>query len=154
MYDHIVLVLVLKNCRERGEGLVECLTIGQLSEQTGVSRKAIRLYEAAGLVVPEVKRNNGNYRLYNEDHVFCIKCIRQFQALGVSLEEMKQLLVIFDKNTGDAAPHLQQLLRGKLSQIDERIEELHKLREHIVSFLDSPAEVFSGMEVVGHRTSK
>ncbi|WP_116061796.1 MerR family transcriptional regulator [Cohnella phaseoli] len=125
---------------------MECLTIGQLSHQTGVSRKAIRLYEDTGLVVPEVQRSNGNYRVYNENHVFCINCIKQFQSLGISLEEIKQLLVIFEKNTKDVEPHLQHLLREKLIRIDEHIEELQMLRQHVASFLDCPEEVFTHME--------
>lgn len=125
---------------------MERLTIGQLSQQTGVSRKAIRLYEETGVVVPEVKRSNGNYRVYNDNHVFCINCIKQFQSLGISLEEMKQLLVIFEKNAKDVEPHLQHLLREKLVRIDEHIEELQKLRQHVASFLDSPEKVFTHVE--------
>jgi MerR family copper efflux transcriptional regulator len=44
---------------------VEQFTIGQLAQQTGVSRKAIRLYEEKGLILPSIKRSEGNYRVYS-----------------------------------------------------------------------------------------
>ena len=55
---------------------MKCFTIGQLAKQTGVSRKAIRLYEEKGLILPSIKRNEGNYRIYNHEHVFCINGIK------------------------------------------------------------------------------
>jgi MerR family copper efflux transcriptional regulator len=117
---------------------MEDLTIGQLAQQTGVSRKAIRLYEEKELILPSIKRSEGNYRVYNQEHVFCINGIKQLRSLGVSLEEMKDLIVIFEKNTVEIEPHLQHLLKDKLTKIDEQINELQKLRKHIESYLDSP----------------
>ncbi|COF06786.1 mercuric resistance operon regulatory protein MerR [Streptococcus pneumoniae] len=125
---------------------MEDLTIGQLAQQTGVSRKAIRLYEEKELILPSIKRSEGNYRVYNQEHVFCINGIKQLRSLGVSLEEMKELIVIFEKNTVEVEPHLQHLLKKKLIKIDEQINELQKLRKHIVSFLDTPKESFNQME--------
>jgi len=125
---------------------MEDLTIGQLAQQTGVSRKAIRLYEEKELILPSIKRSEGNYRVYNQEHVFCINGIKQLRSLGVSLEEMKDLIVIFEKNTVEIEPHLQHLLKVKLTKIDEQINELQKLRKHIESYLDSPKEAFNQME--------
>ncbi|MEQ7172985.1 mercury resistance transcriptional regulator MerR2 [Enterococcus innesii] len=125
---------------------MEDLTIGQLAQQTGVSRKAIRLYEEKELILPSIKRSEGNYRVYNQEHVFCINGIKQLRSLGVSLEEMKELIVIFEKNTVEIEPHLQHLLKDKLTKIDEQINELQKLRKHIESYLDSPKEAFNQME--------
>lgn len=125
---------------------MEDLTIGQLAQQTGVSRKAIRLYEEKGLILPSIKRSEGNYRVYNQEHVFCINGIKQLRSLGVSLEEMKDLIVIFEKNTVEVEPHLQHLLKEKLTKIDEQINELQKLRKHVASFLDSTKEAFNRME--------
>ncbi|TFB18511.1 mercury resistance transcriptional regulator MerR2 [Filobacillus milosensis] len=125
---------------------MEYFTIGQLAQETGVSRKAIRLYEEKGLILPSIKRSEGNYRVYNQEHVFCINGIKQLRSLGVSLEEMKDLIVIFEKNTVEVEPHLQHLLKEKLTKIDEQISELQKLRKHVGSFLDSPKEAFNQME--------
>lgn len=125
---------------------MEHFTIGQLVQQTGVSRKAIRLYEEKRLILPSIKRSEGNYRVYNQEHVFCINSIKQLRSLSVSLEEMKDLVVIFEKNTVEVEPHLQHLLKEKLTMIDEHIKDLQKLRQHIASFLDSPKEIFNQME--------
>ena len=81
---------------EEGGKWSNSFTIGQLAQQTGVSRKAIRLYEEKGLILPSIKRSEGNYRVYNQEHVFCINGIKQLRSLGVSLEEMTDLVVIFE----------------------------------------------------------
>lgn len=98
------------------------------------------------MILPSIKRSEGNYRVYNQEHVFCINGIKQLRSLGVSLEEMKELIVIFKKNTVEIEPHLQHLLKDKLTKIDEQINELQKLRKHIESYLDSPKEAFNQME--------
>ena len=59
---------------------------------------------------------------------------------------MKDLIVIFEKNTMDVKPHLKQLLKEKLIDIDEHIKDLQILRQHVASFLDSPKEAFNQME--------
>lgn len=122
-------------------------TIGQLAQQTGVTRKAIRLYEEKGLVRPFIKRSKGNYRVYSQEHIFCIDEIKQLRSLGVSLEEMKDLVVIFEKNTVEVEPHLQHLLKEKLTMIDEHIKDLQKLSQHITSFLDSTKEIFNQVRI-------
>lgn len=120
---------------------MEHFTIGQLAQQTGVSRKAIRLYEEKGLILPSIKRSESNYRVYNQDHIFCINTIKQLRSLDVSLEEMKDLVVILEKNKVEIEPYLQQLLKEKLIKIEEHIKELQKLHQHVASFVVSPKEL-------------
>jgi MerR family transcriptional regulator, copper efflux regulator len=43
----------------------ELMTVGQLSRRTGLSVKAIRHYEALGLIY-SAGRSEGNYRLFDE----------------------------------------------------------------------------------------
>lgn len=64
--------------------------IGEVSKITGVSLKAIRLYEEKGLLL-EVARS-GKYRIYNQTHIQTIELIKQAKALGFKLSEMKSAL--------------------------------------------------------------
>lgn len=66
------------------------MLIGELARQTGASPKAIRLYEARGLL-PQVPRK-GSYRVYTEKHLRQVQVIRQAQALGFTLSELAPAL--------------------------------------------------------------
>ncbi len=65
------------------------LTIGQVAQLTSVSAKAIRHYEALGLL-PFVVRL-GSYRHYDQAHVLAIRLIRQAQDLGFTLAELRTM---------------------------------------------------------------
>lgn len=66
------------------------LTIGQVARITTVSAKALRHYEALGLL-PGIVRV-GSYRHYNDEHVLAIRLIRQAQDLGFTLAELRALV--------------------------------------------------------------
>jgi len=61
--------------------------IGKVAEITGASHKAIRYYEAMGLI-PEPARK-GRYRIYSELDIFLIHMIKTAQTVGFTLAEMK-----------------------------------------------------------------
>lgn len=70
-------------------GTLPHFTIGQATQLSGVSAKAIRHYESLGLL-PAVPRR-GTYRLYRPEHLDAIRLIRKAQALGFTLAELKGL---------------------------------------------------------------
>ncbi|MEJ6004960.1 MerR family transcriptional regulator [Paucibacter sp. AS339] len=67
----------------------EGMLIGQICRLTGASAKAVRLYEAMGLL-PQPRRR-GKYRVFEQEHVDAVALIRQAQVLGFKLNELKQL---------------------------------------------------------------
>jgi DNA-binding transcriptional MerR regulator len=66
------------------------LYIGKLAELSGASRKAIRHYEALGLLPPAARK--GNYRVYSERDVFLVHMIKHAQSFGFSLSELRELV--------------------------------------------------------------
>jgi len=107
------------------------MTIGELSKMLGITRRMIINYEDMGLVEPD-KRGQGSsgYRYYTIDTMTRIRCIRTFQSLGLSLEEIKGYL----EGSADLLPVLRRLenLRCELDLSIARIRE--RIR---------PAEVYS-----------
>lgn len=67
-----------------------CLYIGKVAEITGATRKAIRHYEALGLLPAPPRR--GKYRVYSERDVFLVHMIRHAQSFGFSLAELRGLV--------------------------------------------------------------
>lgn len=107
------------------EGL---LTIGEVITRTGLSRKALRLYEQAGLVVP-AKRTAAGYRLYDVAALPRLDLIRRARALDVSIRELGELLDIAEGCSEHDHPDLATFLTDKLRDTDRRIEELRALRQ-------------------------
>lgn len=78
------------NFTARGRHKAPSLYIGQLAELSGASRKAIRHYEALGLLPPAARK--GNYRVYSERDVFLVHMIKHAQSFGFSLAELRELV--------------------------------------------------------------
>ncbi|KKO47573.1 hypothetical protein VT06_16305 [Arsukibacterium sp. MJ3] len=60
--------------------------IGELAKRAGATPKAIRLYEAMGLLGRVARL--GAYRVYNDKHVTQMRLIKQAQAMGFKLAEV------------------------------------------------------------------
>ena len=66
------------------------ITIHEFSEKTGLSKKAIKLYEE--LLILHPKRSKKNYRLYDEEDLERCKSIKTLKEAGLSLREIADLL--------------------------------------------------------------
>ena len=77
------------------------MRIGELSKRTSVSRDAIRFYERNGLITsqPSASASN-NYRVYPEDTALTLELIREAQAAGFSLSELR-LFIDTLRNSSD-----------------------------------------------------
>lgn len=65
------------------------MRIGEIARRTGASAKAIRLYEARGLLGAVARA--GSYRQYGEADVARVQIIRQALVLGFRLAELDGL---------------------------------------------------------------
>lgn len=95
--------------------------IGEIARLAGTSPKALRHYEALGLL-GDVRRS-GAYRVYTQQDLAQVKLIRQAQALGFRLAE---LLPILAGNDTDWAT-LSQHIADKRAQIQQDITRLRQL---------------------------
>ena len=109
------------------------LQIGEVAKETGIGIHAIRFYERQGLL-REPARSEGGYRLFGEDSVRELKFIRKAQALGFSLSEIHELLVL-RRTTSQGCFHVRELLRQKLTTVRRKIEELEGIKHELVSAL-------------------
>jgi len=92
------------------------LLIGEVARRSGVSRKALRLYEEAG-ILPPPQRTPSGYRVYGGDALDLLAFVSQAQRLGFTLEEIRQIVAI--KRSGRAPrPHVRDLVRRKVADLD------------------------------------
>ncbi len=104
------------------------LSIGKLSKKTGVSIETTRYYEHIGLMPPPF-RTEGGHRVYDEIHSERLAFIRRCRDLGFSLDDIRSLLEMADKNEHcsslrpTAMSHL-ELVRAKISALNEMEQAL------------------------------
>ncbi len=111
------------------------LTVAEVSRRTGLSRKALRLYETMGLVEPE-ERTDAGYRLYGNESLRRIELVNRAKVLGLSLAEAKEFLHVAEGCCGENHPALAALVEGKLAETEQRIAELRSLRDTLQGVLE------------------
>jgi MerR family Zn(II)-responsive transcriptional regulator of zntA len=118
--------------REAGEGL---LKVSEVGRRTGLTRKALRHYEAMGLVEPALRTPSG-YRLYDDEALRRIELVNRAKMLGLSLSEAKEFLHVAEGCCGENHPELAALVERKLVETDKRLAELRNLRRTLDEVLD------------------
>jgi len=111
------------------------LGVAEVGRQTGLSRKALRLYETMGLVEPAARTEAG-YRLYDDEALRRIELVNRAKVLGLSLAEAKEFLHVAEGCCGDHHPELAALVEAKLAETERRIIELQSLRTTLEGVLD------------------
>lgn len=117
-------------------------TIGETAERSGFSASALRYYEGIGLVEPP-SRTTAGYRLYDDDTLARLAFIARAKQLGCSLEEITDLVGIWDgERCGPVQRHFHDLVTGKLAETQRQIAELTALADqlrHAAARLAGPA---------------
>ena len=109
--------------------------IGALAKLTGVTVETIRYYEKRGLIVQSTRLPSG-YREFPLDAVRQVQFIGRAQALGFTLAEVEELVVLRRQAwVGDAPMKLRDAAAGKLKDIDARVRELRELRRELADLI-------------------
>jgi DNA-binding transcriptional MerR regulator len=114
---------------------MDLLGVAEVGRRTGLTRKALRLYEEQGLVEPAARTDAG-YRLYDDEALRRIELVTRAKVLGLSLAEAKEFLHVAEGCCGDHHPELATLVEGKLAETERRIAELATLRTTLEGVLD------------------
>ncbi len=117
--------------RSLGETSARLLTVGRAAALSGLSPKAVRLYERKGLL-PEAERTESGYRLFTADDVAVLHFIRQARTLDLTLEEIKDVL---DLQRGGEQPcaRVTGLLDAHIAGIDRKLADLRRLRRSLLA---------------------
>ncbi|HUZ90099.1 MAG TPA: MerR family transcriptional regulator [Candidatus Acidoferrales bacterium] len=106
--------------------MVIATTIGQAARRSGLSPKAIRLYETKGLL-ETADRTPSGYRTYTDEDVSVLRFIRQAKSLDLRLDEIREVI---DLQRGGAQPcrTVLGLLDRHIADIDRTMANLRTLR--------------------------
>jgi len=101
------------------------LTIGEVATRSGVSRKALRLYEARG-IVSKPRRTPAGYRVYEADVLGVLHFVTQARRLGLTLKEIRNIIDMRSAKSGPCV-HVRALLEQKLADLDSLRREVMKI---------------------------
>ncbi len=136
------------------------MTVGELARKTGLTVKAIREYEALGLIY-SCGRSDAGYRLFDESALGCAGVIRDLRGLGLTIDEITTVASIYlERPDEPIGPHLAPVLDTAARRLDERIRELERMRSRIDAFRREHEDALAGaagLELTGgdpHRSVK
>ena len=102
------------------------VTRGVLAKQAGVNAETIRYYEKIELL-PEPGRSEGGHRLYDEFHMQRLYFIRRCREMGFTLEEIRELLSLVDREEV-SCERVQQIAEEHVAGISAKIRDLQRMQ--------------------------
>jgi Cu(I)-responsive transcriptional regulator len=108
-------------------------TIGGLARETATKAETIRYYERINLL-PAPDRTNGNYRIYNTEHLSRLSFIRRARDLGFSIEQVREILGLADDRNRSCAG-VDAIAREHLAEVERKIADLNAMRRELSTII-------------------
>ncbi|MBA3677480.1 MAG: MerR family transcriptional regulator [Sphingosinicella sp.] len=115
-------------------------TIGKLAAAGGVGVETIRFYQRKGLIT--VPTRGVGIRRYGHEDVRRLRFIKQAQAAGFTLHEIKELLAL---DASEDRHRARELARERIVALNSQIEQLERARNALQRLARQCAEGGSGL---------
>lgn len=102
------------------------MTLKEVCNHVGVTRRAVQGYEKAGLVNP-TERNKYGHHLYDEHAIEIIREIKQYQNFGFSIKEILVLQKLSEEEVLEKLKSKLLSMQLELQQLKENISKLEQL---------------------------
>ncbi|MEB3883675.1 heavy metal-responsive transcriptional regulator [Lyngbya sp. CCY1209] len=119
--------------------------ISEVARRLGVNPQTIYFYERKGLI-PSPRRTEAGYRLFSEEDVGRLAFILRVKSLGLTLEEIREILELKDGRSLTCQA-VYDRLHEKLTEIREKIDQLQAFHDELSPLvqrcqdqIDSPRE--------------
>ena len=99
-------------------------TIGKLAAAAGVGVETVRFYQRRGLL--QTPQRERGMRRYGAEDLRRLRFIRQAQAAGFTLEQIRELI---DLDASEDRSRARELARSRIDALSEKIAELEQARE-------------------------
>lgn len=103
------------------------MNIAEAAKYTGLSSKTIRYYEQQE-IIPPAKRGDNGYRQYDKNQLERLLFIKRARALGFSLNDSHELLLISQDPQRTSAV-VKQKAQQHLHTVNQQIEHLEQMRD-------------------------
>jgi DNA-binding transcriptional MerR regulator len=109
------------------------MLIGQLVQQTGLSKDTIRFYEKHGLIkVSRKERRDNNYKEYSNEILTRLLTIKRLKVFGFTLNEVADMLDMIEANEA-SCKNVSHKISEKVTLLDEKIRELITIRTMLLN---------------------
>ncbi|EAS43982.1 redox-sensitive transcriptional activator SoxR [Photobacterium profundum] len=105
------------------------ITIGQLSERSGIATSALRFYETKDLI--SSIRTSGNQRRYNTSMLRRIALIQVAQSIGFTLEEITIELESLPMNKTPTKRDWERVAKKWQKDLDNKMKQIGSLKENL-----------------------
>uniref|UniRef100_UPI000DF73206 MerR family transcriptional regulator n=1 Tax=Desertihabitans aurantiacus TaxID=2282477 RepID=UPI000DF73206 len=103
------------------------MLIGEVAERSGISARMLRHYDRIGLVSPS-GRSSAGYRRYAEDDVRRLFQVEALRALGLTLDEVGEVLADLSFDPAAVVDQLLARTRERLAREQELLRRLERVR--------------------------
>jgi Cu(I)-responsive transcriptional regulator len=105
------------------------MNIGRAALLSGLSVKTVRYYSDIGIITPH-KDSRSGFRAFTETEVAKLQFIGKARKFNFTVNECRDLLALYE-NKNRSSKEVKSLTLEKISDIDEKLEELHGLRDQL-----------------------
>lgn len=121
-------------------------TVQKLAKMAGISSRTLRYYDEIGILKP-ARINSSGYRIYGKQEVSRLQQILFYRELGVSLENIKDILTSPSFDSTEALLEHRRELLAKREQLDVLIANVDKtIAESEGRIIMSDKEKFEGFK--------
>ena len=108
--------------------------VGEVSRSLGINPQTLYFYERIGLI-PSPRRTEAGYRLFSQGDVERLAFISRAKSLGLSLDEIKEILVLKEGQLLTCKA-VYDRLSPKVQEIQENIQKLQTLHDELLPLLE------------------
>lgn len=108
--------------------------VGEVSRSLGLNPQTLYFYERIGLI-PSPQRTKAGYRLFSQQDVERLAFIACAKSLGLSLDEIKDILALKDGQALTCRAVYERLSK-KVQDIEESIRQLQALRDDLIPLVE------------------
>jgi len=108
---------------------------GELAATSGCNAETIRYYEKIGLI-PEPRRAANGYREYSDMHKERLHFVQRGRELGFTIDDLKSLLSLVDRNAV-SCNEVEQMATQHLLSVQSKIDHLQRMEAALVKTISS-----------------
>jgi DNA-binding transcriptional MerR regulator len=135
---------------QQAKGDARTWTVGELADDLGVTTRTLRFYESQGLVTP---RRAGGNRVYDPRDRARLRLILRGRRFGMSLEECREIVDMYDGADSSEARQLRTLL-GRLDEVAaDLVARQDALQRTLTEVTDVADQCRRRLDELGERSS-